>query len=175
MIRNVVSKVLGDPNRKTINSLTPLVEELNRLQPEMERKSDEELRDMIARFRADIAEETSALRGELNDNRTERDAASGDVRRRLEIEVERLEKDLLKLEARLMEEIMPKVFAAVREASVRTTSLRHYDVQVVGGAVLHRSSVVEMRTGEGKTLVATMPVVLNALTGRGVQSRLTTT
>jgi preprotein translocase subunit SecA len=168
MLRNVVTKVLGDPNQKTINSLAPLVEELSRLQPEMERKSDEELRDLIARFRANIAEETTLLRGELNDHRAERDAASGDARRRLEIEVERLEKDLLKLEARLMEEVMPEVFAAVREASVRTTGLRHYDVQVVGGAVLHRSTVVEMRTGEGKTLVATMPVVLNALTGRGV-------
>jgi preprotein translocase subunit SecA len=137
MFRNVVTKVLGDPNKKTINSLTPLVEDVNRLEPEMERKSDEELRDMIARFRADIAEETAVLRGELDDHRTERDAAGGDARRRLEIEVERLEKDLLKLETRLMEEIMPHVFAAVREASVRTTGLRHYDVQVVGGAVLH--------------------------------------
>jgi preprotein translocase subunit SecA len=168
MFRNVVTKVLGNPNQKTIKSLTPLVEDVNRLEPEMERKSDEELRDMIARFRADIAEETAVLRGELNDRRVERDAASGDARRRLEIEVERLEKELLKLEARLMEEIMPQVFAAVREASVRTTGLRHYDVQIVGGAVLHRGSVVEMRTGEGKTLVATMPVVLNALTGWGV-------
>jgi preprotein translocase subunit SecA len=168
MFRNVVTKVLGDPNQKTIKSLTPLVEDVNRLESEMERKSDEELREMIASFRTNIAEETAVLRGELSDRRAERDAAGGDARRRLDIEVERIEKDLLRLEARLMEEIMPQVFAAVREASVRTTGLRHYDVQVVGGAVLHRGNVVEMRTGEGKTLVATMPVVLNALTGRGV-------
>jgi preprotein translocase subunit SecA len=168
MFRNAFTKVLGDPNRKTISGLTPLVEEVNALETEMERKSDDELRDMIARFRADIAEETAVLRGELKDRRAERDAAGGDARRRLEIDVERLEKNLLKLETTLMQEIMPQVFAAVREASVRTTGLRHYDVQLVGGAVLHRGSVVEMRTGEGKTLVATMPVVLNALTGRGV-------
>jgi len=168
MFKSVLTKVLGDPNLKVIKSLTPLVEEVNALEAEMQRKSDEELRDLIARFRADIAEETAVLRGELKDRREARDAGSGDERRRLEIEVERLEKELLKLEARLMQEIMPQVFAAVREASVRTTGLRHYDVQVVGGAVLHQGSVVEMRTGEGKTLVATMPVVLNALTGRGV-------
>jgi preprotein translocase subunit SecA len=168
MLRNVVTKVLGDPNRKTINNLTPLVEEVNRLEPEMERKSDQELRDMVARFRAEIDEETTVLRGDLTHHRVERNAARGDARRRLEIEVERLEKDLLKLEAHLMGEIMPQMFAAVREASVRTTGLRHYDVQVVGGAVLHHGNVVEMRTGEGKTLVATLPVALNALTGRGV-------
>jgi len=168
MFRNVLTKVIGDPNRKAIANLTPLVEEVNALEPEMKRRSDAELRDMIVRFRADIGEETAVLRVELQDRRSERDAASGDARRRLEIEVERLEKDLLKLEASLMQGIMPQVFAAVREASVRTTGLRHYDVQVVGGAVLHRGSVVEMRTGEGKTLVATMPVALNALTGRGV-------
>jgi preprotein translocase subunit SecA len=168
MLRSVLTKVLGDPNEKVIRSLTPLVGKVAELEAEMQLKSDDELRDLIARFRADIAEETAVVRGELKDRRAERDMASGDERRRLEIEVERLEKDILKLETSLMEEIMPQVFAAVREASVRTTGLRHYDVQVVGGAVLHRGSVVEMRTGEGKTLVATMPVVLNALTGRGV-------
>jgi preprotein translocase subunit SecA len=168
MLKNVLTKVLGDPNQKVIKSLTPLVEEVSDLEAEMQRKSNDELRDMMARFRADIAEETATLRGELNDRRAERDATSGDERRRLEVETERLEKELSKLEASLMQDIMAEVFAAVREASVRTTGLRHYDVQVVGGAVLHRGSVVEMRTGEGKTLVATMPVVLNALVGRGV-------
>lgn len=168
MFKNVLTKVLGDPSQKTIKSLTPLVEEVNALEPETKRKSNGELRDAVTRFRAEIAEETAALRRGFTDRRTERDAASGDTRRRLEIEVERLEKDLLKLEATLMEGIMPQVFASVREASVRATGLRHYDVQVVGGAVLHRGSVVEMRTGEGKTLVATLPVVLNALTGHGV-------
>ena len=168
MFRNVLTKVLGDPNQKLIKSLTPLVEEVNALEADLRGKSNADLRDMMVRFRADIAEETAALRGELQQRRAERDMASSDERRRLEIEVERLEKDLLKLEANLMQEIMPHVFAAVREASVRATGLRHYDVQVVGGAALHRGSVVEMRTGEGKTLVATMPVVLNALIGQGV-------
>ena len=66
-----------------------------------------------------------------------------------------------------LEQILPEVFALVREASVRTIGLRHYDVQLIGGIVLHEGRIAEMKTGEGKTLVATLPLVLNALDGRG--------
>ncbi len=68
----------------------------------------------------------------------------------------------------VLNEILPEVFAITREAGVRTLGMRHFDVQVVGGIVLHRGMITEMKTGEGKTLVATLPVVLNALSGRGV-------
>jgi preprotein translocase subunit SecA len=67
-----------------------------------------------------------------------------------------------------LDDLLHEAFALVREASVRTTGLRHYDVQLMGGMLLHRGEVVEMRTGEGKTLVGTLPLFLNALTGRGV-------
>ncbi|HLA24644.1 MAG TPA: preprotein translocase subunit SecA, partial [bacterium] len=67
-----------------------------------------------------------------------------------------------------LDDLLPEAFAAVREASTRTTGLRHFDVQLVGGAVLHQGKIAEMKTGEGKTLVATLPVYLNALSGRGV-------
>ncbi len=67
-----------------------------------------------------------------------------------------------------LEEVLPEVFAIVREVSKRTTGLRHYDVQLIGGIILHRGKITEMRTGEGKTLVATLPATLNALTGQGV-------
>jgi len=67
-----------------------------------------------------------------------------------------------------LDEILPEAFALVREASVRRTSMRHYDVQLIGGMVLHQGKIAEMRTGEGKTLVATLPTYLNALTGHGV-------
>ena len=73
-----------------------------------------------------------------------------------------------KFEQDALDEIMPEAFAAVREASKRTIGLRHYDVQIIGGGALHHGHIAEMRTGEGKTLVSTMPVYLNALTGRGV-------
>src|SRR5437868_9525491 len=67
-----------------------------------------------------------------------------------------------------LESLLPEAFAAVREAAKRTLGQRHYDVQLMGGMVLHHGKIAEMRTGEGKTLVATLPVYLNALTGRGV-------
>jgi preprotein translocase subunit SecA len=67
-----------------------------------------------------------------------------------------------------LDSLLPEAFAAVREASVRTVGLRHFDVQLVGGAVLHQGKIAEMRTGEGKTLVATLPLYLNALEGKGV-------
>src|SRR5690349_14189675 len=67
-----------------------------------------------------------------------------------------------------LDDILPEAFAVVREASKRSTGMRHFDVQLIGGMILHGGSIAEMRTGEGKTLVATLPVYLNALTGRGV-------
>lgn len=67
-----------------------------------------------------------------------------------------------------LEDILPEAFALVREASVRTIGQRHYDVQLIGGIALHEGKIAEMRTGEGKTLVATLPAYLNALTGKGV-------
>ena len=67
-----------------------------------------------------------------------------------------------------VDDILPEAFAVCREASKRVLGMRHYDVQLIGGYVLNRGNIAEMRTGEGKTLVATLPVYLNALTGRGV-------
>ncbi len=67
-----------------------------------------------------------------------------------------------------LDDLLPEAFAAVREAGKRTIGLRHYDVQMIGGITLHRGNISEMRTGEGKTLVATLPLYLNAITGRGV-------
>ena len=89
------------------------------------------------------------------------------VQIQLRLEVERLEKELRQAEAEAMEEILPRAFAAVREAAGRTIGLRHFDVQLIGGMVLHQGKIAEMKTGEGKTLVATLPLYLNALTGRG--------
>ncbi|HSR68538.1 MAG TPA: preprotein translocase subunit SecA [Acidobacteriota bacterium] len=71
-------------------------------------------------------------------------------------------------EGEALDDLLPEAFAAVREASRRTTGMRHYDVQLVGGVVLHRGKIAEMKTGEGKTLVATLPIYLNALAGKGV-------
>ena len=82
--------------------------------------------------------------------------------------MDRIRKEIINVEQEELDEILPEAFAAVREASKRTIGLRHYDVQLVGGMVLHSGTIAEMKTGEGKTLVATLPLYLNALTGRGV-------
>jgi preprotein translocase subunit SecA len=75
--------------------------------------------------------------------------------------------DRKRREREVLDELLPEAFAIVREASVRSTGMRHFDVQLIGGLVLHEGKIAEMRTGEGKTLVATLPSYLNALTGRG--------
>ena len=89
-------------------------------------------------------------------------------REELKTQAEDLDKQLREAEAEVLQELLPEAFAAVREASRRTIGLRHFDVQLIGGAVLHEGKIAEMKTGEGKTLVATLPLYLNALTGRGV-------
>ncbi len=141
MLKNFVKLFSGDPTRKTVEQWNDLVEQVNALEAEYESLSDEALRAKTDEFRDRVIK---ALEG-------------------LEVEEERR-----KYEQDELNEIMPFAFAAVREASKRTIGLRHYDVQIIGGAVLHSSEIAEMRTGEGKTLVATMPIYLNALTGRGV-------
>ena len=106
--------------------IQPIVDQINKLEPEMKKLSDDELKAKTPEFRSRLA------KGET------------------------------------LEQILPEAFAACREASIRTLGMRHYDVQLIGGIILNRGSIAEMRTGEGKTLVATLPVYLNALTGKGV-------
>ncbi len=125
MFRNLLSKVIGDPNERELNRLRPLVEQINALEPEFEALSDEELRGKTAEFLGRLQA------GESLDG------------------------------------LVVEAFAAVREASKRTTAMRHFDVQLMGGLVLHEGKVAEMRTGEGKTLVATLPLYLNSLEGQG--------
>ncbi|HSK87113.1 MAG TPA: hypothetical protein VK880_02070, partial [Anaerolineales bacterium] len=120
-----------------------IAERINSLEPQFEAFSDEALRAKTEEFRAQIADSVGNLDG-------------------LE------EKEQFKAWQDALEEILPEAFAVVREASKRTIGLRHFDVQMIGGIALHRGSIAEMRTGEGKTLVATLPVYLNALLGRGI-------
>jgi len=145
MLQKFVSVFGGDPNKRTVEKLAPLVDEMNALEPEFEKLSDEALRAKTDEFRARLSLTPAPL------------PLGEGVRRTGEGE----EQDIL-------EEILPEAFALVREASKRTIGLRQYDVQMLGGVILHRGSIAEMRTGEGKTLVATLPLYLNALTGRGV-------
>jgi preprotein translocase subunit SecA len=168
MLKSILTKVVGDPNEKELNRLGPVVEEINALEPEFEKLSDGELRALTAQFKAQIVEATADLKSQLQEQQREL-AEETDFyhRERIRIEVEKIETEVKKVEEELLEEFLPRAFAAVREASKRTTGMRHFDVQLLGGIVLHQGKVAEMKTGEGKTLAATLPIYLNALTSRG--------
>lgn len=143
MFRKLFSKFIGDPNRKVIEKLVPRVDEVTTYEAELEELSPEALR-----------ERTQALREQIT-------AVVSDTSDLPKEEQDKILQDAL-------QEILPEAYALVREASKRTTGLRHYDVQIMGGILLNRGEIVEQRTGEGKTLVATLPLFLNALSGLGV-------
>jgi preprotein translocase subunit SecA len=135
-----LTKVFGSSNQRFLKSIQPLVEKINSLEPSVQALSDEQLRTRTATFKERVQNAVGDVTDKEERKRRERAA---------------------------LDEILPEAFAVVREASVRSTGMRHFDVQLIGGIVLHQGKIAEMRTGEGKTLVATLPAYLNALTGRG--------
>ena len=126
IIDKALAKVFGTANERELKRLTPIVAEINALEPAIQALSDTQLRDKTAEFRARLA--------------------NGET----------------------LDDLLPEAFAVVREAGRRVLNMRHFDVQLIGGMVLHRGKIAEMKTGEGKTLVATLPAYLNALAGQGV-------
>jgi preprotein translocase subunit SecA len=126
MMQKILGKIFGTSHQREMKKIQPIVDQINRLEPEIQKLSDEELKLKSKEFQ------------------------------------ERLKKN------ESVNDILPEAFAVCREASKRVLGMRHYDVQLIGGIVLNRGSIAEMRTGEGKTLVATLPTYLNGLTGRGV-------
>lgn len=168
MLKNILSRVIGDPNQREIERLQPIVERINGLEEEYSRLSDAELRALTDQFRAQIRSATAEDLARIEQLQRELDiAASRDERERLQDQVGLLRKRIRQSEEEVLNEILPHAFAAVREASKRTIGLRHFDVQLIGGIVLHQGKIAEMKTGEGKTLVATLPLYLNALLGHG--------
>ncbi|MFI5112810.1 MAG: preprotein translocase subunit SecA, partial [Terriglobales bacterium] len=141
MLNRLAAKIFGTRNEREVKRLMPSVEQINALEPQMHGHTDAELRAKTDEFRKRLAER---LEGIEDDD--ERRAA----------------------ENQFLQDILPEAFAVVREAGRRTLNMRHFDVQLIGGMVLHSGTISEMKTGEGKTLVATLPVYLNALPGRGV-------
>jgi preprotein translocase subunit SecA len=149
-----------DTNDRELARIQPLIDEINALEPEYEALSDTEIRERIEVIRSDIrevAEPEEPSEDELHhpDRERRRDLAKARRKR----ENERI--------AAALDGAIPEVFAAGREAMKRTLGMRHYDVQLIGGIVLHQGKIAEMRTGEGKTFVPTLAAVLNALAGRG--------
>src|SRR5436190_9283276 len=133
--------------------MLPRVEAITALEPEMNKLSDDQLRAKTDEFRARVQERLKHIS----------DEPDADPDRRKQIDIERSQAMKEALDAVLVE-----AFAVVREAGRRVLNMRHFDVQLIGGMVLHEGKIAEMKTGEGKTLVATLPVYLNALSGRGV-------
>ena len=148
--------LFGDTQEKKIKLLQDYVTRANSFEPTLEKLSDEDLKGKTLDFRNRI---DNALRGVPDKLLIPADAPKmpGQFR---------TEKD--RVLAETLDEMLPEAFAVCREASKRVLGMRHYDVQLLGGAALHNNKIAEMRTGEGKTLVATLPVYLNGLTGRGV-------
>lgn len=168
MFKKFLTKIVGDPNEKELKRLEPLVEEINQLEGRFAQMDNDELRALTQEYRQHIQDETAELRERLAEAETEYEAVAGtDEQRFARIEVDRIRQALLDEEQEILDEMLPEAFAAVREAAKRAIGLRHYDVQLIGGAVLHSGKIAEMKTGEGKTLVATLPLYLNALAGRG--------
>jgi len=140
MIDRLLARVFGTQHERDIKKMLPRVERINALEPAVKALSDDALRGKTAEFRARI---DKALQGVH-------------------------EEDLKAARAAVLDELLEEAFGVAREASVRALGMRPFDVQLIGGMVLHSGKIAEMKTGEGKTLVGTMPVYLNALTGRGV-------
>lgn len=137
----ILTSIFGTANERLIKRLQPIVAAINEFEPQIKPLSNEQLRAKTVEFRARIAARLEGIT-----DKDERYAA------------ERL----------ALEELLPEAFAVVREAGWRAVKMRHFDVQMIGGMVLHQGKISEMRTGEGKTLVATLPCYLNALAGHGV-------
>jgi len=149
-----------DSNDRELRRLEPLVDRINELEPEMEAHSDDEIRALFDELRDEIrdaAEPEEPSDDELNQPERER---------RRELKKERLKREHDRVQD-AMDRVLPEAFAAGREAMRRTLGMRPFDVQMLGAIVLHQGRIAEMKTGEGKTLVAVMPMYLNALAGKG--------
>ncbi len=150
-----------DSNDREVKRIQPLVDKINSLEPEFEAMSDEDIRERIATIRAEIAEDAAP------EEPSEDELTAEESERRRELRKAREKRDQDRMQ-KALDAALPEVFAAAREAMRRTLDMRHFDVQLIGGIVLHHGRIAEMKTGEGKTLVPTLAAVLNALSGRGV-------
>jgi preprotein translocase subunit SecA len=168
LINDLLGKVFGTKNERVVKSLMPNVQAVNALEPEMQKLSDAELRAKTDEFRQRIQEHMSRFGGG-NGNPPDGTDATADSDDENDLDrIKRVEKEQHDALQEILNEVLPEAFAVVREAGRRVLNMRHFDVQLIGGMVLHSGKISEMKTGEGKTLVATLPVYLNALSGRGV-------
>ena len=165
---------LGDSNEREVRALQPIVDRINALEPEIQALSDSELAAKTDELRARLRDQIGdilipiELRETDPDEDASESALAGADAARLADELKQQRERELKQINEALDEILPEAFASVREAMVRALGKRHYDVQMMGGIVLHRGAIAEQRTGEGKTFVGPLAAFLNALVGRGV-------
>ena len=169
----ILQGVFGDPAKRNLARMRKIVKVINGLESKYEAMSDGELKAQtnVLKERLDTlnkkAEANIArakLKASAKKSETKAESTDSTKKQSTSVKSEKLERN----ETKILSEILPDAFALVREATKRVLGMRHYDVQMIGGIVLHEGNVAEMKTGEGKTLVALLPSFLNALTGRGV-------
>lgn len=176
-----LKKIFGDKHTKDINELLPIVQKINEEYEKLKKLSDDELRAKTAEFKEKIQNYTAETRKKIEEIKAKLQTDEEFDRNAAYDELDELEEKLNEEYEEIMDEILPEAFAVVKSTCERllgkswtvagnkiTWDMVPYDVQLMGGIVLHQGKIAEMATGEGKTLVATLPLYLNALTGRGV-------
>ncbi|HOC31920.1 MAG TPA: preprotein translocase subunit SecA, partial [Armatimonadota bacterium] len=149
---------LFDSNEREVAKLQKQISAINALEPQIKALSDQQLRAKTEEFRQRVRDRVNALGEEVLLTAEEGDTDAREAAR----------KAIFHAEQDALNELLPEAFAVVRQAAMRTIGQRHYDVQLIGGLALHQGRIAEMKTGEGKTLVATLPIYLNAIAGHGV-------
>lgn len=178
---NIVKKIFGDKHEKSLKLLWPVVEEINQEYEKLKQLSDDELRAKTQEFKNKINEFTAETRKQIDELKSKLQSDEDFDRGTAYDELDGLNDKLDEEYEEILSQILPEAFAVVKSTCERlvgkswtvvgnkiTWDMIPYDVQLIGGVVLHQGKIAEMATGEGKTLVATLPVYLNALTGRGV-------
>lgn len=161
-VRMALHAEMPSPSMAKMVEVAGIVQRISDLEPAMQQLSDAQLKDKTAGFREFLKEKEKEYTQDLQELTESMGAAA------IPEEKEKIKEKIKLTRNKIFVDILPEAFAVVREASVRTINLRHFDVQLAGGIVLHEGRIAEMATGEGKTLVATLPAYLNALLGRGV-------
>ena len=154
----IYEKIFGNPSKKYIKRIAPIVKKINDLEKDFSAFSDEDLKKKTEEFKEKIKTRLSSFVDEETQD---------ELNTKKDLDKEKRDRQNRK-EKKVLDEILPEAFAVVREAAKRTIGQRHFDVQLMGGIALHEGNISEMRTGEGKTLVSTLPIYLNALLGKGV-------
>ncbi len=167
MIRKLYHRMFGTADERVLKGFSGLVDQINACERRVEGLSVEALRQQTLDFKARVQRETAPPRQALAAAAQEMTTAGPETFAPLQNAWKQAQSRLLAAERQALDDLLVDAFAAVREACKRTLGKRLYDVQLLGGMVLHQGTVAEMRTGEGKTFVAALPLFLNALTGRG--------